>query len=108
MTNAQTENGLLRPTSVGYIRTRPIPPGYDIPWSEVIKKGTAMYEKMRAELEAEYPRQYVVIDVVSGAYEIAPDTVTAARRLEKRCPTLLRTWTMKIEVPDNRDEARDD
>ncbi len=98
VTQTHRQDGERRRYCTGYIRTRPVPPGYDISWGEVINRGKAMYEKMRAELEAEYRGQYVVFDVVSGAYEIAPDTVTAGRRLEKRCPTL-KTWTVKIGVP---------
>ena len=107
MAETQTENGGRRSYRTGYIRTRPIPPGYDITWGEVIDKGEAMYERLRGELEARYPGQYAVFDVVSGAYEIAPDTATAGRRLEKRCPTL-KTWIVKISAPGNTERAKGD
>ena len=100
MVEKQTEGAERRASRSGYIRTRPIAPGYDISWGDVIDMGKAMYEEMRAELEAKYPGQYVYIDVVSGAWEVAPDTVTAGRRLNKRFPDV-KPWIVKIGLPDD-------
>ena len=95
MTNAQTENGPRRQIRSGYIRTRPIAPGYDISWGDVFTKGPVIYEKLRGELEAKYPGQYVIIDIVSGEYEIDPDENDAARRLNTRFPDV-KPWTVHI------------
>ena len=80
----------------GYIRTRPRTLRYDLPWAEVFAKGKARYAEIRDELEAKYPGQYVYIDVVTGEYEVAPDTVTASGRLHQRFPDV-KPWIMKIE-----------
>ena len=107
MVEQQTEGTERRTSRSGYIRTHPVPPGYDISWGEVIDKGKAMYQELHGELEAKYPGQYVIFDVVSGAYEVAPDTATAGRRLDKRCPTL-KTWIVKMRVPGDTEGPKDD
>lgn len=95
MAETQTENGGRRSYRTGYIRTRPIAPGYDISWAEVFAKGPVLYEKIRGDLEAKHPGQHVLIDIVSGEYEVDPDEVNAARRLNKRFPDV-KPWTVKI------------
>lgn len=104
MMQTHRQDGEQRRYRTGYIRTRPVPPGYDISWGDVIDKGKAMYEEMRAEMEAKYPGQYVIIDIVSGEYEIDPDEVKAARRLNTRFPDV-KPWTVKIAVRDAVDRA---
>ena len=99
MVEKQTEGAERRTSRSGYIRTRPIAPGYDIPWGDVFTKGPILYEKMRRELEAKYPGQYVIIDIVSGEYEIDLDENAAARRLNTRFPDV-KPWTAKIAVRD--------
>lgn len=95
MSETQTENGGRRRYRTGYIRTRPVASGYELAWSEVFTKGPILYERIRSELEAKYPGQHVLIDIVSGEYEIDPDEVNAARRLNKRFPDV-KPWTVKI------------
>ena len=95
MVEKQTESAGRRTFRSGYIRTRPIAPGYDIPWGEVFTKGPILYEKIRRELEAKYPGQYVIIDIVSGECEIDPDENAAARRLYTRFPCV-KPWTAQI------------
>ena len=53
--------------------------------------GRAMYEKMRAEMEANHWGKMVVIDVNTGDYEVAADDLTATRRLFERRPNAV-TW----------------
>lgn len=53
--------------------------------------GEAMYEKMRAEMEANHWGKMVVIDVNTGDYEIADDDLTATMRLFERRPNAI-TW----------------
>ena len=96
MAETQTDNGGRRSYRTGYIRTRPIAPGYDISWGEVFTKGPVLYEAVRGDLEAKYPGQYVIIDVVSGEYEIDPDEDAAALRLHSRFPGV-KPWTVQIE-----------
>ena len=95
MADTRPENGRRQSCRIGYIRTRPIAPGYDISWGEVFTKGPVLYEKIRSELEAKYPGQHVLIDIVSGEYEIDPDEVNASRRLNKRFPDV-KPWTVTI------------
>ena len=95
MSSAQGEHSQQRRSRVGYIRSRPIAPGYNISWNEVFTRGPALYEKMRGDLEAKHPGQYVIIDVVSGEYEIDSDEDTAALRLHSRFPGV-KPWTMQI------------
>ena len=96
MAQTQTESGAPRQSRIGYVRTRPLPPGYDIPWSEVFTKGPALYEKIRGDLEIKYPGQYVIIDIVSGEYEIDQEENEAARRLYQRLAGV-KPWTTQIE-----------
>ena len=95
MAQTPAENGARRQHRIGYIRTRPVPPGYDIPWGDVFTKGPVLYEKIRGELEAKYSGQYVIIDIVSGEHEIDPDENGAARRLYQRFPGV-KPWTTQI------------
>ncbi len=60
--------------------------------------GEAMYEQMRAEMEATQWGRMVVIDVNSGDYEIADDDLTATLRLCERRPDAL-TWGELVGYP---------
>ena len=73
------------------------PQMYDLSWGEAFTKGPILYEKIRSELEAKYPGQHALIDIVSGEYEIDQDEVNAARRLNQRFPDV-KPWTVKIAV----------
>ena len=57
--------------------------------------GRAMYEKMRAEMEANEWGRMVVIDVNSGDYEVADDDLTATTRLFERRTDAL-TWGERV------------
>lgn len=105
MSNVQTEHGQRRRSRIGYIRTRPIAPGYDISWKEVFTKGPALYEKMRSDLELKHPGQFVIIDVVSGEYEIDSDEDAAALRLHMRFPDV-KPWTEQIGGSNGVDGAK--
>ena len=95
MTETRNEGAGRRQNRSGYIRARPIAPGYDLSWGEVFTKGPILYEKIRGELEAKFPGQHALIDIVSGEYEIDPDEVNAARRLNQRFPDV-KPWSVKI------------
>ena len=60
--------------------------------------GKAMYEKIRAEMEANHRGKMVVIDVNTGDYEIADDDLTATMRLFERRPNAI-TWGELVGHP---------
>lgn len=64
----------------------------------VAKIGEAMYEKMRAEMEANHWGKMVVIDVNTGDYEIADDDLTATTRLFERRPNAV-SWGELVGYP---------
>ena len=53
---------------------------------EVVATGRAMYAKLQANLEATDKGSFVVIDVLSGDYEVDPSPSAAKRRLRARQP----------------------
>ena len=65
---------------------------------DIASVGRAMYEKMRAEMEASEWGRMVVIDVNSGDYEVADDDLTATMRLFKRRPDAI-TWGELVGYP---------
>ena len=64
----------------------------------VAEVGEAMYEKIRAEMEANHWGKMVVIDVNTGDYEIADDDLTAMMRLFERRPNAI-TWGELVGYP---------
>lgn len=64
----------------------------------VAKVGEAMYEEMRAEMEANHWGKMVVIDVNTGDYEIADDDLTATIRLFERRPNAV-SWGELVGYP---------
>ena len=65
---------------------------------DIATVGMAMYEKMRAEMEANEWGRMVVIDVNSGDYEVADDDLTATTRLFERRPDAV-TWGELVGSP---------
>ncbi len=65
---------------------------------DIATVGQAMYEQMRAEMEATQWGRVVVIDVNSGDYEIADDDLTATLRMFERRPNAL-TWGELVGYP---------
>ena len=65
---------------------------------DVASIGMAMYEEMRAEMEANEWGRMVVIDVNSGDYEVADDDLTATMRLFERRPDAV-TWGELVGYP---------
>ena len=58
-----------------------------LPQEEVARRGDEIYDTCIAPtVEICGERRYAVIDVVSGAYEIDASRLTAANRLQARCP----------------------
>ena len=60
--------------------------------------GEAMYEKIRADMEANHWGKMVVIDVNTGDYEVANDDLTATMRLLERRPNAI-TWGELVGYP---------
>ena len=53
---------------------------------DVVAAGRTLYEKPRERLEATDKGSFVLIDAVSGDYEVDPSPAAAKRRLKARQP----------------------
>jgi hypothetical protein len=63
---------------------------------EHARRGTALYEQhVRPQVEAGNQGKIVALDVDSGAFEVAEDTLTAAQRLLARHPNA-QIWCVRI------------
>ena len=66
---------------------------------EHARRGTDLYEhKLRPQVEAGNRGRIVALDVDTGAFEIAEDTLTASQRLLARCPNA-QIWCVRIGHP---------
>jgi hypothetical protein len=66
---------------------------------EHARRGTNLYEQqVRAQVEANNHGRIVAIDVDTGAFEVADDTLTASQRLLARCPDA-QIWCVRIGHP---------
>ena len=66
---------------------------------EHARRGTALYEQqVRAQVEAGNHGKIVAIDVDTGAFEVADDTLTASQRLLTRHPDA-QIWCVRIGYP---------
>lgn len=66
---------------------------------EHARRGTAFYEQhIRPQVEANNRGRIVALDVDSGAFEVAEDTLTASQRLLVRCP-VAQIWCVRIGYP---------
>lgn len=54
--------------------------------AEVAARGEALYEQLRERLESSHLGQFLVIDIESGEFEIAPDDLVATKQLLARVP----------------------
>jgi hypothetical protein len=63
---------------------------------EHARRGTAIYEQqVRPKVEAGNHGKFVAIDVETGAFEVADDTLTASERLLTRCPDA-QIWCVRV------------
>ena len=53
---------------------------------DVVTTGRAIYAKLQSRLEATNKGSFVVIDAVTGDYEVDPNPTAAKRRLKARQP----------------------
>ena len=60
----------------------------DNPDIDVVTAGRAIYAKLQSRLEATDKGSFVVIDAVSGDYEVDPSLAAAKRRLKHGTPAL--------------------
>ena len=61
---------------------------------DIATVGKAMYEELRADMEANHWGRMVVIDVNTGEYEVADDDLTATLRLMERAPGAMTSGAM--------------
>ena len=65
---------------------------------DVVAAGRAIYAKLQSRLEATDKGSFVVIDAVSGDYEVDPSPAAAKRRLKARHHGIT-TFTKRIGRP---------
>jgi hypothetical protein len=66
---------------------------------EFARRGNQLYQsKVRALVEVGNEGKVVAIDIDSGEFEVAEDTLAASDRLLVRCPTA-QTWFVRIGRP---------
>ena len=65
---------------------------------DVVAAGRAIYAKLQSRLESTDKGSFVVIDAVSGDYEVDPSPAAAKRRLKARRPGIT-TFTKRIGRP---------
>jgi hypothetical protein len=66
---------------------------------EHARRGTALYEQhVRPQVETGNRGRIVALDVESGAFEVADDSLTASQRLLARCPDA-QIWCVRIGYP---------
>ena len=67
---------------------------------DVVAAGRAIYAELQSQLEATDKGSFVVIDAVSGDYEVDPSPAAAKRRLKTRRPGIT-TFTKRIGRPES-------
>jgi len=52
---------------------------------EIVRRGQVLYEqRIRSQVEADHAGQFLVIDVLTGEYEVDADDVLASKRAKAR------------------------
>jgi hypothetical protein len=63
---------------------------------EFARRGDEIYEsQIRPQVEADNRGKFVAIDIETGAFELADNTLTASQRLLERYPDA-QTWVVRI------------
>ena len=66
---------------------------------EIARRGKELYEReIRPRIEHDHQGEVAVIDVDTGAYEIAPDHLTAAKRARAKHPEAA-LFAMRVGFP---------
>ncbi|MSR56120.1 MAG: hypothetical protein EXS05_00360 [Planctomycetaceae bacterium] len=59
----------------------------ELPTEEIVRRGQDWYDReIKAKIEAENKGRFVVVDVLTGEYEIADSDVIASNRMKTRNP----------------------
>jgi hypothetical protein len=66
---------------------------------EFMRRGKELYERLRPEIEEGNRGKIVAIDLDTGTFEVAADTLQASKRLLARCPDA-QTWFVRIGYDD--------
>lgn len=54
---------------------------------EIVERGEAIYQQhIRADVENEHHGEFLVLDILTGEYEIAEDDLTATKCMLSKCP----------------------
>ena len=63
---------------------------------EAARRGDEIYDReVRAQIEPDHNGEIVAIDLDTGAWEVDPDEITAARRLEAHHPDA-QIWAVRV------------
>ncbi|NER00240.1 MAG: hypothetical protein F6K30_26670 [Cyanothece sp. SIO2G6] len=63
---------------------------------ELAQRGKALYEsQIRQQVEPNHVGKIVAIDIETGTFEVAEDTLVASDRLLEKCPEA-QTWFIRI------------
>jgi hypothetical protein len=65
---------------------------------ELSRRGTALYEQIRPQVEAGNRGKIVAIDIDTGEYEVGDNTLMACERLIARSPDA-QIWSVRIGYP---------
>lgn len=66
---------------------------------EVARRGQQIYdERIRQDVEADYPGKFLAVDILTGNYEIADDLLTAGDRVRARNPSAV-PYTVRVGSP---------
>ncbi len=63
--------------------------------AESARRGRELYENIRPQVEATHRGEVVALDLETGEYEVAGDTINAARRLRAHRPDA-RIWFVRV------------
>ncbi len=66
---------------------------------EFMRRGKELYERIRPQVEEGNCGKVIAIDLETGIYEVAGDTLGASERLLARCPDA-QTWFVRIGYDD--------
>jgi hypothetical protein len=63
---------------------------------EAARRGDEIYDRdVRSQVEPQHNGEIIAIDLDTGAWEVDPDEITAARRLEARHPDA-QIWVVRV------------
>ena len=67
----------------------------DAPSETIAARGEEIYQQYREELESQYKGRFFVVDIETGAYEIADEDLEATKRLLAKNPKAM-TYGLRI------------